>query len=634
MPTSRPAPSTRTSSPRPVPSAAPMPALLISLCVLHALLPGCGGGSSAPGVGITGVLQEAPPLDERDPETGEYRPYYGTGEMARPRYFHRAIYSRTGLVFAVAGSDERGLSGLDTVEFFDQSAIDRDEITPESRTGVWFDTNFEGDPIALEGGPRLFFTLSELADGRLLVTGGTPDIDAAQRAYEKAEIFDPETRSFTVVDDEMVVPRFRHSMVRLFDGSFLVAGGQTVSTVTIIDTNVEPGNPGRQIQRTVFETTNTLELYSPTENRFLPLERSFGSGEVTLSTPRGRAGHAMAPLAGFDQRLGTPDDVWLVAGGFQTLSRQAAPRTKLYGAVGREEADALTVIEFYDPQTRVLTLAGNVALNAPRIDTPHAVNLGKFNDLTIDGVTGMGNTLLVTHGNSDESCPGTVFNRNDEVIVATYTGFGPGQGIQLTFVEDLQTRSQVQGVEGPPGSDPSAFEVGRSQTNPVALPRALRTVPGVDDVATWVFAVGGTHIVPSCGYSSTGVIRSGAVFDPFFNLRAARNLGVSTRSLTSERTVNHPTGIVGTWLSLDGLLPTVDLADFGTTPISRYARMRASWRVYAHNLAIPGGDGIIDTVDDRLLLTGGGADGRFSGGEPASPSSELLVTPGAGETSS
>ena len=598
---------------------------------------GCDtGGSSAPGVGITNVSQSAPVLPERDPETNEYDPYYATADLNRPRYLHEGIFSRSGLAYVMGGSDERGLSTLDTVEFYDQARTDKDKPEPETKTGVWFDTNFEGDPITFNEGPRIFFTLDELSDGRLIIMGGTTDIEAAQRAYAKSEIFDPDSRTFETLETEMITPRFRHKTVRLFNGNFLVVGGQSVSTVTIINETIEPGQPGRQEQRTVFLSTPDLEFYSVTSGEYEAFTLPNSNRAVTLNTPRGRAGHDVGRIAGFDGRLGSADDLFIIAGGFQTLSGSSAPRTKQYGAVGREEADALTVIEFIDSITNVITQAGSISLQEPRIDTPHIVNLGRFNDFTIDGVGGMGNAVLITHGNSDDFCPSSFLNANDEVFVATFTGFGPAQGLQFFNVEDLQTLSQVQGVEGPPGSIPGvipqigAFGVGRCQTNPVALPRSIVTVPDVPDVETWVLSMAGTHIYGgggTCVYHSDEPISVGNVFDPFFNLRAATLLGRSTRDLRADRTASNPLGIVGTWLTLDGELPTVDLNFFGTTQASRMAHMTAGWRVYSLNMAIPGTDGIVGTVDDRVLLSGGGTDGRFVGAEPAAPSAEVLLPP-------
>ena len=594
---------------------------------------GCGGQLQE-GVGITNVSQAAPKLPEYDPETGDYRPYYATAEMNRPRYFHEGVFVRTGVVYVLCGSDERGLSSLDTLEFFDQAAVKEDTIRPETITGAWFDTNFEGDPMTLENGPRMFFTVNELADGTLLVVGGTNDIDSSQRVYEKSEVFNPDTRISETISEEMLNARFRHTTTQLFNGNLLITGGQIVNTVTIINENIEPGQVGRQEQRTVFESVATFEIFSVTEQKFLPLRRDNSSRDVTLNTPRGRAGHDVTRMSGFDLTLGSADDILLIAGGFQTLTGQAAPQTKLYGAVGREEADGLTVVEFLDPVTQIVTQAGNVSLRGPRVDTPHIMNLGRFNDLTIDGVPGMGNVMLLTHGNSDGTCPDSTQNMNDELYVATFSGFGPAQGLQFTDVDDPQTLSQNQGTEGAPGALPGAFLVGRCQTNPVSLPRHLATAAEVPDVATWIFAIAGTHVLaaPGCPFISAAPISSGCVFDPFFDLRGAAVLGLNPRDLQSNRTLSNPTGVIGTWLTLDGSLPTTNLDNFATTPSPRWALMKAAWRVYPANLAIPGADGIIGTFDDRILLSGGGSDGNFRGGEAAAPSAEVLLPPGVNET--
>ncbi|MCZ6795780.1 MAG: von Willebrand factor type A domain-containing protein, partial [Planctomycetota bacterium] len=52
-------------------------------------------------------------------------------------------------------------------------------------------------------------------------------------------------------------------------------------------------------------------------------------------------------------------------------------------------------------------------------------------------------------------------------------------------------------------------------------------------------------------------------------------------------------------------------------------------RVYHELIQLPGVDGIPNTFDDRLLLAGGGMASPTQGGEPASPSAELFLPPGA-----
>lgn len=595
----------------------------------------CDDGPTTDGGGLTNVSQSAPRLEEFD-ETGAYVPYKGTADMNRPRYFHEGIFSVSGLAFVFGGTDERGLSSLETVEFFDQAAVDKDELRPDTGTGSWFDTNFEGDEIIYMNGPRVFNTLTILANGTVISIGGTNDIQEAQQVYEKPEVFDPETRSFELLDEPMIQGRFRHTTIPMFDGNLLVIGGQRISTITTINTDIEPGQVGRQEQSTVFLSTTSLEVFSLTEETFAPFTLADDAREVTLNTPRGRAGHTVGRLAGFDRRLGSADDVFVILGGYQTLSGQNAPQTKAYGVVGREEGDALTVVEFFDPLTRVITQAANIGLEFPRIDTPHALNLGKFNDYTIDGTLGMGNALLVMGGNSDGVCADSRLNRDCELFVATFTGLGPAQGIQFFEVESLETGSQIQGVELPSGFFIAENElVGRAQTNPVAMPRRLVSSANVSTTHTWIFFLGGSNLsqtILGCDDPEAFVTRTGAVFDPFFNLRGVRVNGTSARNLITERTTSNPLGIVGTWLSLDGDYPTLDDSRFSTTSPDSWARMVAANRVYARIMAIPGADGLIGTPDDRILLSGGGAAGGAGGGEPAAPSAEVFLPPGLNST--
>ena len=69
---------------------------------------------------------------------------------------------------------------------------------------------------------RVRHALSCLPDGRVLVTGG---IDPAGRILDTAEIYDPATRTFTLLLTRMNSPRADHTATPLPDGKVLVAGG-------------------------------------------------------------------------------------------------------------------------------------------------------------------------------------------------------------------------------------------------------------------------------------------------------------------------------------------------------------------------------------------------------------------------
>lgn len=603
---------------------------ILVLLALPGLLAASGcdfAGPSDQGVGIPNVTQAAPHLDEYD-TSGQYTPYWTTGDMGRPRYFHQSAVSQGGLAMVFGGSDERGYSGMDGIEMFDQSTWAKDTPRPESLAGLWIDTTFEGDPLAFQNGARMLFTVSAVG-GKFLVIGGSSDLLGGPVA-EKVEIFDPDLRTFESLDTDMVRPRFRHAATKLNDGSILICGGQILSTVTVINDQVAEGMPGRQSQVTVFVTTPESELYVPTEQAFSLLTIPGATSRASrLNTPRGRAGHDITRFAGPDNTLNSSDDIWLVAGGFQALSAQFAPRSKLPGSVARVTADGITVIEFFDPLTRVFTQVGNVELGSSRINDPYIMNLGHYNDFTIDGVKGLGNVLLITHGNTDGTCPVTPLV--DELLIANYTGFGPAQGLQFFRVEENQFGSHVQGIEYVTEVPP--LVVGRCATNPLLMPRRIASVPGVSNLQTWVIALGGCYIFCCpCGVAYSvdhPTIGAGCLFDPFFNLLAIQ-LGLSPRNLSSSRSTNNPTGIIGSWLSLDGQLPTTEFTapPYSGTPTARWGRPRGNYRVWYRNIPLPGEDGILNTPDDRILMAGGGKSYDAPGGEPTTPSAEIFLQPG------
>ncbi len=609
------------------------------LCCLIIVTASGGCDLGTPTSRIANLLQSAPPLEEFD-ENNNYIPYKLTSELNTPRYMHVGKTHSGGLAFVFGGSDERGLSSLDTIEFFDQSVVDQEALAVETETGVWIDSDIEGNPIALGGGPRILHTVTELPNGRFIIIGGSDNL-AAGTVVSRAEIFDPNTRQTEFVEGEMFEPRFRHRVTRLPAGNLLITGGQIFTSVTVINPNIKPGTPGAETQEARYPSTRTVEYYSPNDSAFLELTlRDSASSPARLASQRGRADHCVGRLAGPDKALGGSDDMYMVTAGMETLSAVSglAPDTKFSGAVGRGEADGKTSIEVFDPGTNIFTLISSVKLDNPRLDKPYAINLGQYNDYTPDGVRGMGNSILITHGNSDGICPITPFI--DQLFIASFTpGAGPARGIRFFEVTEEQYYTHIQHMEYPGPTAPAAGDqVARCSTNPVALPREFpEAVHPQLEKQIWVFSLAGVDIYPvpgGCVYNHNNpAMLAGCVFDPFFNVPANLVNNLSPRDLANQRRTDGPPnylGIVGAWFTIDGNI-SAEMTDWGTTSPNRWPENKGGERCYVTCLQIGGVDGIIGTYDDRILLAGGGKSYGSQGGEPTSPSAEVFLPPGSSE---
>ena len=609
--------------------------LVCCLCGLIIVTASGGCDLGTPRSRISNLLQSAPPLEEFD-ENNNYLPYKQTSELNTPRYMHEGKTHTGGLAFVIGGSDERGLSSLDSIEFFDQSTFDQNAPVVETETGLWVDSDIEGNPIVMLSGPRILHTITELPSGRFLIIGGTTNL-AAGEVVARAELFDPNTRQSEFVEGEMVQPRFRHRVNVLPNGNLIVTGGQTLTNVTVVNPAVKPGTPGAETQEARYPSTRDVEVFSPNDNSFVSLTlRDSAATPARLASQRGRADHTVGRLAGPDNVWGGSDDMYMITAGLETLSAVSglAPDTKFPGAVGRGEADGKTSIEVFDPGTNIFTLISSVKLDDARLERPYAVNLGKYNDYTPDGVRGMGNSVLVTHGNSDGTCPTTPLV--DQVFVASYTpGAGPARGIRFFEVREDQYLTHVQHMEYPgPMAPARGDQIARCGTNPVSLPRKFEdAIHPVLEKQIWVFSLAGADVFATpagCAYNhNSPAMIAGNVFDPFFNVAANLGNNLEPRNLVNERRANPQNylGIVGTWFTIDGNI-TSDMLSWGTTPQNRWPENKGLERAYTTCLQIGGVDGIIGSYDDRILLAGGGKSFGAFGGEPTAPSAEVFLPPG------
>ena len=96
---------------------------------------------------------------------------------------------------------------------------------------------------------RAEHTATLLNDGRVLVIGGFKGVGTGFTVLDSAEIFNPQTNTFTAVGN-MTSPRAFHTATLLQDGKVLIAGGVGVDGNTAL---------------------NTVEIFDPAANTFTPI---------------------------------------------------------------------------------------------------------------------------------------------------------------------------------------------------------------------------------------------------------------------------------------------------------------------------------------------------------------------------
>lgn len=176
----------------------------------------------------------------------------------------------------------------------------------DPQSGAWTDTA----PLTT---PRHHHAATLLKDGRVLVTGGQT-YDATPLVTARAEIYDPKSGAWKVVK-KMVGPRLLHGAARLANGQVLVVGGSTdavpaTDAVELYDpvkntwTTVAPLATGRVLHTTAMldngavlvtggidaigSVLRSTELFDPDAQRWI------FAGQLH----HGRLAHAVTPIAG------------------------------------------------------------------------------------------------------------------------------------------------------------------------------------------------------------------------------------------------------------------------------------------------------------------------------------------------
>ena len=145
-----------------------------------------------------------------DPSTDKFTT---TGSMTTPRLNHTSTLLPNGKVLIVGGTSD-GTTPLNTAELYDPATK---QFTATGSLGT----------------ARVYHTATVLADGTVLIAGGY-----SGQYLNSAEVYNPQTGTFTTVSAKLSVPRSQHTATLLSDGTVLLAGGQNTDLL-LFDTNFQ-----------------------------------------------------------------------------------------------------------------------------------------------------------------------------------------------------------------------------------------------------------------------------------------------------------------------------------------------------------------------------------------------------------
>ncbi|MEO2242794.1 MAG: hypothetical protein ABGX49_03915, partial [Candidatus Poseidoniia archaeon] len=244
--------------------------------------------------------------------------------------------------------------------------------------------------------------------------------------------------------------------------------------------------------------------------------------------------------------------------------------------------------------------------------------------IDIPSVPGLNNILLIANGDNDDlACP-TGSGSND-LLVATFSSFGPSNGLSFSLFGGEATLFNNSELIVFDPMNCASFS--RSEADLVQV-QTRRTYNGVTIATTVGVTAGGAFELPTpngCVELMTGTCANGiigvSIYDPFYNAANAPPWDPTD----NINPITHPTGIFGTFINIDGFVADDTIDGFADGSLL----LAMAQPKVLHTLSVvPGEDGVLNTVDDRVVSIGGGTSyfPNF-GDEPATINCEVILLP-------
>jgi hypothetical protein len=269
-----------------------------------------------------------------DPRTGTFS---AAGSMATPRDAHTATLLLDGRVL-ITGGDDRFRHPVASAELFDP------------KTGTF-------SPTGSMKAARSFHAAILLADGRVLVTGGSPvGMDAVHgHNLATAEVYDPRTGTCSPTGS-MTTERASHTMTLLADGRVLITGGALATATqagSLSLASAELYNP----KTGKFTATGTMTDARTFHDATLLTD---GRILVTGGDVDGWSydGHYLASAEIFDPKTGRFSLTGSMADVRTSLTTTLLPDGRVLAAGGTDGVKDYATAELYDPKTGTFSPTG------------------------------------------------------------------------------------------------------------------------------------------------------------------------------------------------------------------------------------------------------------------------------------